>query len=72
MTRRYWSVHHTGLTPLKVFVRAQKPKCHLVLTNLEDIVSRFHICDVNPLAVDVCIVGIITTWAQALHSEQDQ
>lgn len=42
------------------------------LTNLENIVSRFHICDVNPLAVDVCVVGIITSWAQSLHIGQDQ
>lgn len=40
------------------------------LTNLQDIVARFHICDVNPLAVDVCVVGIITSWAQALRVGQ--
>lgn len=40
------------------------------VTNLEDIVSRFHICDVDPLAVDVRVVGIITSWAQALHIGQ--
>lgn len=37
------------------------------LTNLQDVVSRFHICDVDPLAVDVCVVGIITSWAEALQ-----
>lgn len=35
-------------------------------TNLQDVVSRFHICDVDPLAVNVCVVGIITTRAEAL------
>jgi len=42
----------------------------IFVTNLEDIVARFYICDVNPLAVDVCVVGIITPWAQALHIGQ--
>lgn len=39
-------------------------------TNLKDIVSRFHIRDVDPLAVNVCVVGIITSWTQALLKEQ--
>lgn len=39
-------------------------------TNLEDVGSRFHICYVNPLAVDVCVVGIKTSRAQALNIGQ--
>lgn len=54
-------------------VSREEANLHLVfLTNLEDIVPRFHICDVNPLAVDICVVGIITSWAQALHIRQHQ
>lgn len=34
---------------------------------LEDVVARGHICDVNPLAVDVGIVGVVAAWPQALH-----
>lgn len=41
--------------------------CVAFVANLEDIVARFHICNVNPLAVDVCVVGIIASRAQALH-----
>lgn len=53
-------------TPLKVLWE----EVVVFLTNLQDIVARFHICDVNPLAVDVCVVGIITSRAQALRVGQ--
>lgn len=39
-------------------------------TNLQDIVSRFHICDVDPLTVDLGVVGVVTSWTQALHTQQ--
>lgn len=35
-------------------------------TDLENIVSRFDISDINPLAVYVCIIGIIAARTQAL------
>lgn len=35
--------------------------------HLEDVVSRFHICDVDPLAVDLGVVRVVTSWTQALH-----
>jgi len=34
--------------------------------NLEDVVSRFHIGNIYPLAVDVGIVSVITAWTQTL------
>lgn len=34
--------------------------------HLEDVVPGLHIGDVNPLAVDVCVVRVIAAWAQAL------
>lgn len=34
--------------------------------HLEDVVPRLHISYVNPLAVDVCVVGVIAAWTQAL------
>lgn len=36
-------------------------------TNLQDIVPRFHICDIDPLTVDLSVVGVVTPWTQALH-----
>lgn len=36
-------------------------------SNLEDVVPRFHICDIDPLAVDLGVVGVVTSWTQALH-----
>lgn len=36
-------------------------------TNLEDVVSRFHICDIDPLAVNVCVIGVVTSRAQTLQ-----
>lgn len=39
-------------------------------TNLEDVVSRFHICDVDPLAVDVCVIGVVTSRAQTLQMSE--
>lgn len=41
-----------------------------VMTNLQDVVSRFHVCYVDPLAVDVSVVGIVTSWAQPLAFTQ--
>lgn len=46
--------------------KARKPS-QVFLTNLEDIVSRFHICDIDPLAVDLGVIGVVTSWTQALH-----
>lgn len=37
---------------------------------LENIVSRFDISDINPLAVYVCIIGIIAARTQALKQIQ--
>lgn len=37
---------------------------------LQYVVSWLDICDVNPLAVDVCIVCIITTWAETLEKQR--
>lgn len=42
---------------------------HLVTginTNFEDVVSWFHISNIYPLAVNVSIVRVITTWTQTL------
>lgn len=42
---------------------------HLVTgvnTNLEDVVSWFHISNIYPLAVNVGIVRVVTTWTQTL------
>lgn len=39
------------------------PDCE---AHLEDVVPRLHIGYVNPLAVDVCVVGVIAAWTQAL------
>lgn len=37
-----------------------------IYADLEGVLSRFHVCDVNPLTIDVCVVGIITSWTQTL------
>lgn len=39
----------------------------MFMTHLEDIVPRFHVCDIDPLAVDLGAVGVVTPWTQALH-----
>lgn len=39
------------------------------LPDLEDVSSRRHISDVDPLTVDVGIVGVITTWTQTLWTD---
>ena len=33
---------------------------------LEDVVPGLYVGDVNPLAIDVCVVCVIAAWAQAL------
>lgn len=38
--------------------------------NLEDVVSRCHISNIYPLAVDVGIVSVVTPWTQALEIQQ--
>lgn len=40
--------------------------------HLEDVVPRLHICYVDPLAVDVRIVGVIAAWTQALGKGRER
>lgn len=37
------------------------------ITNLEDVVSRLHICDIDPLAVDLGVIGVVASRTQTLH-----
>lgn len=39
------------------------PDCE---AHLEDVVPRLHVSYVNPLAVNVCVVGVVAAWTQAL------
>lgn len=50
-------VHGTSEHGHKVGKNVSDQKAHL-----EDVVPRLHIGYVNPLAVDVCIVGVIAAW----------
>lgn len=38
-----------------------------VYADLQNVVSRFHICDINPLAIDVSIVSVVTARTQSLR-----
>ena len=44
-------------------------KWYKINTNLEYKVARFHISDVYPLAVNVGIVSVITSWTQPLQQQ---
>lgn len=39
-------------------------------SDLQDVLSRRDVSDVNPLTVDVSIVGVIATWTQTLLEKQ--
>lgn len=39
-------------------------------SDLQDVLSRRDVSDVNPLTVDISIVGVIATWTQTLLEKQ--
>lgn len=39
---------------------------------LEDVISWLHVCDVNPLTVDVSVVGVIATGTQSLLRDEPE
>lgn len=53
-----------------IFLKCNKSLIWLAVINLEDVVSRFHISNIYPLAVDVGIVSVIAPGTQALEIQK--
>lgn len=48
--------------------KQNKTTCLSLSPYLQNVVSRFHICDINPLAIYVSIVSVITARTQSLKN----